>query len=162
MLVLSVVLARADVWAQRAGYVFALSPIIVGATLGIGLALLANAAGGANRPALLISAMILALVCAASEHVFFYADYRAKILESAHNDPKLQMFDAAADLPVPTFCEFIRASIDLQCRGRSAKLAVVDNRSGIDYRGICGLRVVAFDSAISERLTRIALLISAS
>jgi hypothetical protein len=44
-----------------------------------------------------------------TEHFLFFLDYRLKIAEAAQRDPELQIVQAAGELPVPTFGEFLRA-----------------------------------------------------
>ncbi len=73
----------------------------LGAVLGLLVAFLAHAHGEPSRIAVLIATLVLALLCVATEHLLVYLDYRIKIAEAAQRDPKLQMVQAAGDLPVP-------------------------------------------------------------
>ena len=107
--VLTIVLARIAVWLEREGYVSALSPIVLGAALGCLVAFLAQRAREPSRIAVLVVTFALALLCVTTEHFLFFLDYRTKIAEAAQRDPKLQIVQAAGDLPVPTFGEFLRA-----------------------------------------------------
>ncbi len=107
-IVLSIVLARIAVWLEREGYVSALSPIVLGAILGVLIALLARSAGEPSRVVILIGVFVLTLLCVVTEHVLVYLEYRSKIAEAAQRDPKLQLVQAAGGLPAPTFGEFIR------------------------------------------------------
>jgi hypothetical protein len=110
----SIVLARIAVWLENAGYASALLPVVMGAALGLVVSLLALRTNISSRTAALIATVILALVCVATEHLLIFIDYRLKILEAAQGDPKLQMIQAAGNLPVPTFWEYIRAQASVR------------------------------------------------
>ena len=124
---LSIVLARIAVWLEREGYVSALSPIVLGAALGCLVAFLAQRAGEPSRIAVLVATFALAVLCVTTEHFLFFLDYRTKIAEAAQRDPKLQIVQAAGDLPVPNFGEFLRAKRRSHSARRHAKLDLVDN-----------------------------------
>jgi hypothetical protein len=105
--VLSIALARGAVWMQREGYVSALSPIVLGAVLGMMTLWLARKAGESGRTCLLAGTFLVALTCVVAEHLYFYLDYCVKIVETAQREPKLQMFPDTADLLLPSFSKFL-------------------------------------------------------
>lgn len=113
-LVASIVLARVAIWLEREGYASALSPVIMGAALGLLVSFLAIRTNISSRTAVLIATIALALVCVATEHLLVYIEYRIKIAEAAQRDPKLQLIQAAGGLPAPTFAEFIRDQAPLR------------------------------------------------
>ena len=106
--VVAVAVARVSVWIQPHFSPLGLFPLLIGAALGALLCGLVQIASLRDLRLVLFGTVLVALLAAAAEHVFFYWDRRSEHLRKA-----LEAGIPEEVISRPTFPEYMRRQADL-------------------------------------------------